>query len=340
MLNRLLGQSLLWICISGMACAADRVTIRPDDSVGLLVVAGDVDDYTDEFLTLRIDGGGLKTYPSGVVESVETYRTPPHVSGIEHYRRGEIPAAIADFEQALEREQRKWMRGEVLAWLVRCYQRQGNREAAAARFVEIVLQDPHTQYWNLAPLTWMAATVPDRLQAAARQWVVSPNEAVRLVGASILLGAPQGRLTGLAELNKLARSQDRYVGPLATVQVWYATLATNITSNEELSRWEHDIERMPVSTRNGPWYAFGQARLHRNEPDEAAAALLRVLIVHDEDELLAARAGLEAALALGRINRENEAQTVLREVVERFAWTPAAREAAQHLTANQAPAVE
>lgn len=325
------GTIALWTLLSAGECRADRITIRPDDSVGLLVVSGDIDDYTDEFLTLRTGGSGLKTYPSSVIASVDTYRLPTHLSGMERYRRGEIPSAIADLEQALQREQRGWMRRELLAWLVKCHQRQGDREAAAARFVAIVSDDPHTRFWNLAPLTWTAGSISDRLQAAARQWVVAQSEAVRLVGASILLGAPQSRLTGIAELNKLARSQDRYVGPLATVQIWNATLGTNITSNDELDRWERDIERMPASARNGPWYAIGQARLHRNEPDEAAAAFLRVLIAHDEDELLAARAGLEAGLALQRINREDEAQSVWREVLERFPWTSSAKEAAQHL---------
>ncbi len=308
---------------------ADRVTIRPEDSAGLVVVTGDVEDYTDQTLTLRTGGAGLRTYPASTIAAVETYRTPGHQSGIERYQRGDIAAAISDFEQGLQREQRKWVRREILAWLVRCHQRRGDRESAASRFVEIVTEDPQTRFWNVAPLTWMAATTSERLQTVGKQWVVSPSEAVRLVGASLLLGAPQTRLTGLAELHKLARSQDRYVGPLAQAQLWGATLDVKITSVEELARWERDVERMPASIRGGPWYAVGQARLRRSEPEEAAAALLRVLIVHDTDEQLAARAGLEAALSLRRINREHEARIVLQEVMQRFPWTPSAKEAAQ-----------
>jgi tetratricopeptide (TPR) repeat protein len=323
-------------CTVPAAVAADRITIRPADSVGRIVVTGDIEDYNDEFLNLRASGGSLQTYPAGVISAVETYRAPTHQTGIERYRRGDIAAAIADFQQALQREQRKWMRREILSWIVRCHQRQGDRDAAAARFVEIVAEEPHTRFWNVAPLTWMASTPSERLQVSGKHWVTAPTEAVRLVGASVLLGAPQTRLTGIAELHKLARSQDRYVGALAQAQIWNATLGTNITSVEELARWERDIGRMPESIRGGPWFALGQARVHRNEPEEAAAAFLRVLIVHDADELLAARAGLEAGLALERINRDDESRTVLQEVVDRFPWSDAAREASQHLAAPTA----
>jgi len=318
------------ILLPSFTHGADRVTIRPEDSAGLLVISGDIRDYNDEFLTLR-SGPQTQLYPRSVVAAVETYRTPEQIRGEELYEQGQIEEATAQFSAALATEQRDWLRREILAGLVRCDQRRGNLEAAANHFVAIIESEPHTRHWGIAPLLWMPTPVSNGLRNAAKRWVVSPSEAVRLLGASLLLSDTMTRLTGLAELHKLERSQDRYVQSLAQAQVWSTTFNSNVLTTEELLRWQHDIDRMPESIRAGPWYALGQAHLVRRDPDAAAAALLRVLIVHDADPQLAARCGLEGALALRRTNREDEARIVLQEVAERFPWTTSASEARQLL---------
>jgi tetratricopeptide (TPR) repeat protein len=333
---RLAGLVAVALCLTGRA--ADRVTIRPEDSSGLFVVTGEIVAYNDEVLKLSSGGpGGLQSYSTASVAAVETFRVPLHLRGIELFEQGRIADAIVQFEGALEQEQRSWLRHEVLAWLVKCHQRSGDLDTAAARFAEIIATESHTRYWNIAPLRWGPQSVSERLQVSARRWVSSSSEALRLLGASLTLGDASGRLTGVAELRKLSRSQDRYVNGQAQALLWESTLDSNVTSVEELLRWQREIERMPESIRGGPWYVLGRVRMHRNEPDEAAAAWLRVLIVNDGDELLSARAGLEAALALRRINREAEVRTILQEVIERFPWTPSAREALAELAKPKAP---
>ncbi len=314
--------------------AADRVTIRPEGSVGLMTIVGDVADYTADALTIRVSGGGPpRSVPSGEVVAVEVYRTPDHQRGLEHYRQGEIEPAVAAFQRALETEGREWIRRELYAELVRCHSRQGELGLAVTRFVQLVESDPHHRHWGVAPLLWTPEPIPPLLQATARRWLVSPNSAVRLVGASLLLGETTSRVAAVAELKKLERSGDRYVGGLAQALLWSTNLQTHLTSPEQLRLWEREVERMPPSIRGGPWYILGRTRLHRHEQDEAAAAFLRVFLVHHDDELLAARSGLEAALALRRLNRDDEARTILQELVERYPWSPPAQEARQQLTA-------
>ncbi|MFV0443728.1 MAG: tetratricopeptide repeat protein [Planctomycetaceae bacterium] len=317
--------------MSGQLPAADRVTIRPADSSGLVVLTGEIQDYNDEFLTLRAGSSPATTYPSDSVAAVETFRPPAELQGIEFYQQGHITEAITQFETALKLEPRRWVQHELLAWLVRCHQRQGNLEAAATRFVEIVADEPHTRHWNVAPLGWMPQTIPDRLQAAARRWLAAEQEAVRLVGASIALSSTATRLSGVAELRKLSRGQDRYISSLAQSLQQGATLDSSVTTGEQMYQWRREIERIPESIRGGPWYAFGQAHMHRSEPEEAAAAFLRVLLVHPGDEQLTARAGVEAGLALQRLNRKSEADVAFQEVIERFAWTTSAQEALRQL---------
>jgi len=327
----------LWLAAaaSGAAAAgsaADRITLQPEQVSGLIGISGEVLDWTAEHVTFRgADTPAPRLYNTSEVVAVETSRTAEHLRGLEQRRQGDIPAAIAAFEAALKTEGRAWLQREILAELVACHQRRQELGRAAGRFVQIIESEPHHRHWGLAPLGWLPQPPPVDVQAAARRWLLHPQPGVRLTGASLLLGDSTARLSALAELKKLERLPDRYVGSLAQAVVWGATLSTNVTSPEELLRWEREVDRMPLSLRGGPWFIIGRTRQHRNEPEEAAAAYLRVLLVHHEDDALAARSGLEAGLALQRLNRDAEARTVLREVIDRYPWSDAANEARQRL---------
>lgn len=313
--------------------AADRVTLRPPNSGGLVTVTGEIVDYTDETLTIRTSGGGpAQVVSTSEVAGVETYRSPAHLQGLEHHRRGEIDAAVQAYEKALETEGRAWMRREVLAELVKSHVRQGDLGKAAARFVQIAEVEPHHRHWGVAPLLWAPEPTPPILQAAARRWLVSSSDAVRLVGAGLSLDDTASRVAAVSELKRLERGSDRYLGSLAQALLWSANLQTKPASVEELRRWQREIERMPASIRGGPWYVLGRMHLHRNEPEEASAAFLKVFLVHTVDEELAAKSGLEAGLALERVNRHEEGRLVLAELIERYPWTRAAAEARAKLS--------
>lgn len=312
--------------------AEDRVTIRPAGSAGVMTLTGDILDYNASVLTLRTSlDQPAANIDSRTVLAVETYRTPAHQSGIEAFEAGRLPDAVAQFTQALTTERRAWVRGDLLAWLVRAHQRLGQFEPAAARFVDIVSSATLSRHWNIAPLVWSAETIPPTLRVTARQWLVHSTEGVRLVGASLLLGdSPQAA----TELQTLARSTDRQIAGLAEAQLWRQSLtSTGGPSTLELQRWRRDVERMPESVRAGPWYLIGRGELLRNVHEEGASALLRVFIAHADNEPLAARAGVDAGLALTRLNRRDEAATVYREIIQRFAWSTFAAEAKAQLAA-------
>jgi tetratricopeptide (TPR) repeat protein len=323
----IVGSALL----AGRGAAEDRVTIRPPDSAGLMVVPGDVVQYDDQTLTLRSKSGvAVQTYSTRDVVAVETYRTPGHQAGLEALQAGRTDEALAQFLKGLETEQRRWVREDLLAALIRCHQRQGDLAQAAARFVEIVMAEPRTRHWDLAPLVWGPETISPELQAAARRWLTQKSEGVRLLAASMLLTDPATNTK--ADMEQLARSSDPYVGSLARAQLWRLTLQTPPgASPQQLDRWRREIERMPESIRGGPWYLLGQAWLQQSGWDEGSAALLRTFIAHAGNEPLAARAGLDAAFALDRLQRQEEAAAVYREVAERFGGTAFAAEARSQL---------
>lgn len=317
----------------GSLSAEDRVTVRPPESAGLMTVSGDILGYDDETLTLRVRSGvALQTYDSREVVAVEIQRTAGHLAGLVALDAGQIDEARAQFQKGLMTEQRGWVRHEMLGGLIRCHLRRDDYPQAVALFMDIVLNEPHTRQWDIAPLAWGSETVSEDLRANARRWLLQNSEAVRLVAASLLLHDPDGNAR--KEMESLARSQDRYIGSLARAQLWRIALDTpNNLSAQMLDRWRREVERMPESIRSGPWFLIGRGHQLRNEPDEAISAYLRVFMVHAGNEPLAARSGFEAALALTRLNRHTEADAISRELIDRFGWTTFATEARTALKA-------
>jgi hypothetical protein len=94
---------------------------------------------------------------------------------------------------------------------------------------------------------------------------------------------------------------------------------------------------MSPQLRAGPMYLLGRAAALTSDSEQAAADWLWLPLVYHEDEHLAARACLEAADALDRLGRATEAETLHREVVERYGWSQFAAEARQKLPSAPAP---
>jgi TolA-binding protein len=102
-------------------------------------------------------------------------------------------------------------------------------------------------------------------------------------------------------------------------------------SDSELAGWQLAIEALRPGLRGGPQYQVGRARYSRSEFDLAAAEFLWVATIYDEHEPTAARATLDAAEALVRAGRPDDAMVLFRETSERFAWSPAAVSAKSRL---------
>lgn len=75
-------------------------------------------------------------------------------------------------------------------------------------------------------------------------------------------------------------------------------------------------------------YLIGRAHSLRHEHDRAAIAFLWVPLVYGEDELLSARAMLDAADALVESGQRRGAVRLYQELITRYAHTSFARDAA------------
>ena len=117
------------------------------------------------------------------------------------------------------------------------------------------------------------------------------------------------------------------------MQVWREDALGGNPGKLQTAQWQRRIDELPEDLRAGPNFLLGRAYAARHDYELAAATLLWLPLVDDHDHRLAARACLEAGLALDKIGQREEARTLYQEVADRFADTPFAQEAAALLAA-------
>ena len=312
--------------------AEDRITVLPEFASKPIVEIGDITEFNGRRIVIRVRSGNpIRTYAADQVRHIETHYSAMHERGLAAFEAGDLAAADREFEQALQQEPRAWVQNELRAWLVRCATRRGDRAAAGAHFAKVLEQDADTRHWGVAPLVWAPENVGDTLQGDARAWLASRVEGVRLLGASVLLLDANLGAAARTEIDRLSRSLDFNVQSLARAQGWRLKLVEGEPSKFELASWRQKVDGMPPRLRAGPMYLLGRAASLASDSEQAAADWLWLPLVYSDDEHLAARACLEAADALSRLGRATEAETLYRELVEKYGWSPFADEARQKL---------
>jgi tetratricopeptide (TPR) repeat protein len=147
----------------------------------------------------------------------------------------------------------------------------------------------------------------------------------------LLLRDPSSEAPAREALRKLSKSTDRRIQALAQFQLWRNEVAAGAVNELQIVHWQNRVDELPSSLRGGPCYLLGRAYAGRRDYEMAAAAYLWLPLVDDTDYRLAARACLEAGLALARIGQQAEAQALFYETNRRFVSTSAADEAGELL---------
>ncbi len=313
------------------ARASSRVTIRCE-----------IVDYNGQLLIARTGTGrGQKEYPASEVIEVRTHRMVAHTRALEHLRQNRVTDAKAAFAEALKKEPRPWMQREIRAGSIRCALRQRDFETAAREYQLIHERDPETRHVKLIPLLWTDETAKGQAAATARLWLQDKDPVLQLIGASLLLFDKQHGRAAQDTLRLLARSPVKRIRQLAYWQEWRLRVHEGQLSALDIAQREKRIDDLAAPMRAGAWFLIGRAYLIRQEFNDAAAALLRVPIVYDSDHPVTPNACFEAAHCLERTGQRNEAALIYQEVIERFAWAPAAsnaKEALQRLVATASDA--
>lgn len=309
--------------------AEDKLVLRRGPAGARMTIAGDVIDSTGVEVSIRTAAGEApRVFPAADVVEIQTAQTAAQTHGNELLADGRADEAIAELETALKEETRAWVRREILASLVRAGLWRGDYAFAGRRFLTIVRSDPATQHFRLIPLVWAPESLSPETRAEARGWMAGPVEAGQLLGASLLYDDPESGREARTLLKTLASSADARVRWMAQMQSWRDVAYGGRSGKLDTAHWQRRLDELPDELRAGPSYLLGRAYAARHDYELAAASLLWLPLVDDHDHRLAARACLEAGLALARIGQQAEARTLFDEVATRFAGTPAADEAA------------
>ena len=304
---------------SSPLAAQDQVILQTEGTSSRLTLPCQIVDYTGERITVQFKGGPTqKTYPAEQVVEVRTAWLESHELGRKLLAERKLDEAAKALQSALVVEKRGWVQREILASLIRCSLRSGDRASAGTRFLKLLESDRTTRNFGLIPLVWASEQVPGAAKAQARIWLTQESDTTRLLGASLLLDDASLGETAAQELLALQRGTDDRVRSLAQAQSWRLKLRALEISDLELNRWDTRIREMPAVQRGGPSYLLGRGWAMRREHDRAATSLLWVLLMDDSDPRLAARAGVEAAESLKRLGQTDDARRLLQDIATRF----------------------
>jgi len=318
--------------VSAQSEFTDQVVLQGATVSSRVTIQCEITDYTGESIVIRT--ATLKNERSFPVSQVVTVKTPKmasHERGLKHLDSGEYQQAEATLTQALTDEARRWMRREILADLIRCSLRQNRYAAAGTQFMRLYAADQTTRHIRLIPLVWDDVTLDQETRNTAAAWLKEKSAILRLIGASLLLSDPQHGESARTVLQALGQVPGQRIRLLAAWQAWRLKQKSSNVGDLELTRYETQIEELERYLQPGPWYLIGQAHLNRQEYDLAAAAFLRLPLVHDSDHPLTAQAMFNAARALEQIGFRSQATLLDQEVTDRYAWSPAAKLSQQAL---------
>lgn len=320
---------VLAAALAAPAAAQDTVYLSSDSSDrGYTKVVGQVIDYTGRALQVQTSGGSQQTFPSGRVLRIDTRYGPQQAEADRRFAERDFASASALYEKARSAEPRAWVRRQITAQLVWCYQALGQPERAGEEFLLLIRGDPVTIHFGCIPLAWISSAPSVLVEQAARQWLTRDEPAAVLLGASHLL-ATSSRSQALEKLGQLTTEADRRIALLALAQTWRAAVVT--AKQQQLHGWEETIERMPEPLRAGPYYVLGLAWAHRQTWDEAALAWLRIPILYSEHRALAARSLLDAGRSLEQLDRSEQATHLYTELLKTYPESPPVAEARARL---------
>ncbi len=309
---------VLWLAASSLA-AQDTVILQTEGTSSRLTLPCQIVEYTGERITVQFKTGPTqKTYPAEQVIEVRTAWLESHELGRKLLAERKLNEAAQALQSALVVEKRGWVQREILASLIRCSLRMGDRASAGTRFLKLLESDRATRHFGLIPLVWASEQVPGAAKSQARIWLTHESETTRLLGASLLLDDASLGDSAAQELQVLQRGADERVRTLAQAQSWRLKLRALEIGDLELNRWDTRIREMPATQRGGPSYLLGRGWAMRREHDRAATSLLWVMLMDDNDPRLAARAGVEAAESLKRLGQLDDARRLLQDIAERF----------------------
>jgi len=318
---------------------ADEVVVQASTARSRITITGDILEYNGRVLVIQTGTGtSQQRYNAAEVVSVKTSYTSAHTAGLRLFEAGKSELALREFETAVSREPRTWVRREILALLIRCALRADDFATAGSRFDKLYASDPDSPQIAIIPLFWSNTPARGTARLSAVTWLTDEQFVMRLIGASLLMFDPEYAETARNTMKELRRAPGEQIREFAWWQQWRLSIHSKEVSDFDIERWEDRIAGIAPSMRAGPYFLLGQGYLVRQDFDLAAAAFLQLPLVYQSDHPITAQACFEAGRSLARIGQTEEATRLYQEVVDRFHWTQAARSAETSLKGLQTSA--
>lgn len=324
------GLILCFWALSGPSALAQDVVIekKPDGTTAKR--KGTIVDWIG--LSLKLDQSGrIREIDNDQIESIETRWPPEYAQSLSQIENGEFSDAASGLDEAFQQERRPWAQNIILAKMIGVQQSLGQHVAAAQSFFRLVSNDPQSRFLHLAPLPWDTGKSGGNLPSAAQaqKWLESGGPAgsdlaaVSLVAASWLMTSrPQDARPVLEEL---ANDLDPTIAALAVGQLWRQQKTA--VNAKRLTVWRRRLERMPQPASAGPLYTVAQATSRASMNDKALRDFMRIVILHPDQEIIAAPALYRAASLLHNEGRTEVAASLVEELKTKYPQSPWAKEA-------------
>ncbi len=228
---RIAGPSLpraAWLNVLAMACCVwgaysetfgEDVVYIGEDVDRCTRIQGEVLDYNGREVVMKIPTGAERRFPAGRVLKVESSRSPEQQAGDQKFAGGDWQGALRDYLAAIPKDQRRWMKRQILVQIVWCYRNLDQDDLAGHYFLMLLADDPETPDFGCIPLAWVAREASPSLQTRAKDWLQNGSKPAMLLGASHLL-ATSLRSDALQRLNELRFDTDKRLASLAQAQLW------------------------------------------------------------------------------------------------------------------------
>jgi tetratricopeptide (TPR) repeat protein len=307
---------LLCVILPADTSAEDTVIVHAGNDKPHIRRTGTIVDYSGAGIRLELASGRQEQIRPDQIVSVETTKVKHHDTADRFFGEGNYRDALAAYRSAVEADKRAWMRRDILAQMVVCYQRLDRIAEAGQTFSIIVRSDPQTQHFSVIPLSWKPQQPSPDVERQAKGWLADEDQpAMALLGASWLLNSAE---RGAAEdtLRTLSTGKDANVAMLAEAQRWRMQIVT--ATPEDTLVWKGRIEQFPEMLKAGPYLILGRALAWLKQHEQAALTFMRIPIFHAMQYDLAAEALMMAGEQLKQAGNAQEARSVFRELVNAY----------------------
>ncbi len=327
--------AILWLV--AFAANADTIKFRNGSTI-----QGTVVKQTRTHVHVRYPGGLIVQYPKEDIVEVVPSETPADKMR-RLFSQGQFDKVIDAFRQAGESAAAPASQEFIWFGLSRAWLAKGRYTEAAKRYMTLLRKAPNTKLYPYLPLPSGSGPVAHEkellayLHEAIGDAAESPlvRQAAKLMSAAVHCAA--ARYSEAESLwTQAKRSPDNRVQELAALVQAYAhcrleqwKIAAGLLNN---ALWRCDEPMRPVLS-----YWLGKAELGRRRYEPAAAAFLRVDMMHQPPPLMQADALFLAAQCFESLNQPGRAAALYKRLLQQFPGLPQGRAARKRALALGQP---